>query len=260
MGRVLLNICGPISIYSYGATIAIGALIFIWFVQKDERFNQLQLQSRFSEIFFIGLLSAIMGGRIFHVLGSSEPCGNWLQLIAFWEPGFSILGSIIGVLCIVPMYLQHMRIPIVRFFDLIATYAGLLQGISRLGCFFAGCCFGCETSVPWSVQYTDPDSMAPLYRYLHPTQIYSALTLIAIFMFMYFIARKYLHIPGQQLAIYLALVCLERFIVDILRGDREFVYGSTFISFHQLVALCLLISAALYGAYVTLRGQYASKS
>lgn len=253
MGRVLFHICGPFALYSYGAAIAIGALLFIWFMQRDKRFTALGLETTFNDIFLIGLLGAIVGGRFLHVIGSSETFEHWTYMLAFWQPGFSILGSVLGVLCTVPFYLKRHHIPIAQFLDLATTYAGLLQGVSRLGCFFAGCCFGCQTTIPWAVHYTDADSMAPLNVYMHPTQLYSAGILLSIFLFMYFVGRHIFRIPGQQASIYLMLVGIERFVVDFWRGDREYIPHTTIttISLHQAIALALVASAGIYCMWIT---------
>lgn len=250
---MLFHICGPFAVYSYGATIAVGALLFIWFMQRDKRFKMLGLETTFNDIFLIGLVGAVAGGRILHVLGSSEVFERWIDMFAFWQPGFSILGSVIGILCTVPFYLKRHGIPIAQFLDLAATYAGLLQGVSRLGCFFAGCCFGCPTSLPWATIYTDVDAMAPLDEWLHPTQLYSSGILLSIFLFMYFVGRKVFRIPGQQASFYLMLVGAERFLVDFWRGDREYIpYTSiTSISLHQCIALGLMVIAGAYFVWVT---------
>ena len=46
------------------------------------------------------------------------------------------------------------------------------------GCFFAGCCYGKPTTVPWAITFTDPYAAlnvgTPLNIPLHPTQLYEA--------------------------------------------------------------------------------------
>jgi phosphatidylglycerol:prolipoprotein diacylglycerol transferase len=151
------------------------------------------------------------------------------------------------------------RIPLLPFLDLIATYAPLLQSIARLGCFFAGCCFGCVTQVPWATLYTDSASLAPTGMMLHPAQLYSAFGLLLVFIIMYFVARKKCTIPGQQGALYLMLASGERFLTDFWRGDRETVnaltqYGIA-LSFHQLLALGIIMIAGILFFSVTYCGR-----
>lgn len=254
MGRILLHLYGPFAIYSYGFFIAIAALLFAFFMSRDSRFKTLNLEPVFSSLFIVGMVSILFGGRILHLLAVHDEHVRLIDLISFWEPGFSILGSVIAVLTLVPLYLRWCGIPVLVFIDLVATYAGLLQGVSRLGCFFAGCCFGQSCSYPWSVLYTDPDSSAPLYVAMHPVQLYSFLLLMFIFLIMYFIARKKLLIDGQQTALYVMLCSLERFIADFWRGDRDFFAWPVLpFSIHQLIALGLFATGGILMIWVTMR-------
>jgi len=71
-----------------------------------------------------------------------------------------------------------------RLADSLAPALALGLAIMRLGCFLQGCCFGCETSLPWGVvfpwgspahQYQMSQGFAPLSPgpdSVHPTQLY----------------------------------------------------------------------------------------
>jgi phosphatidylglycerol---prolipoprotein diacylglyceryl transferase len=249
MGPIICHLWGPLAIQWYGFCIALGAVVFLYIIKKDTRFKTLNLQLCFDTIFLWGAAAVLIGGRLLHIIRHFNDYDSWIEWFAFWEPGYAVLGSIIGVLCVVPAYLHAYKIPLLPFLDLVATYAPLLQAIARLGCFFAGCCFGCETLMPWATMYTDPESLAPTDVLLHPAQLYSSLGLLLIFVFMYFCARTKYTIPGQQLMLYLMLASTERFITDFWRGDREAVpaleaYGIT-LSFHQLLALGILATAGI---------------
>jgi phosphatidylglycerol:prolipoprotein diacylglycerol transferase len=252
MRRLLLHLYGPINIYSYGLCIACAALISVHAFTHDPRFKTLKLEPIFSSLFFVGALSILVGGRILHLFTVHEDTIHTIDLISFWEPGFSVLGSLITVLVCVPLYLYWQRIPVLPCIDLIATYAGLLQGISRLGCFFAGCCFGCASNVGWAVSYTDPTSIAPLHVSLHPVQLYSAMLLLLIFIGMYTIGRHMLKIPGQQIMVYVTLSSLERFVTDFWRGDRTFFTALTIpLSINQCIALLLVIISSIVFLRIT---------
>jgi phosphatidylglycerol---prolipoprotein diacylglyceryl transferase len=252
MPRLLLHLYGPIGIYSYGLCIACAAFISVHAFTHDPRFKTLKLESIFSSLFLIGTLSILVGGRILHLLTVHEDTVHLIDVISFWEPGFSVLGSLITVLICVPLFLYWQRIPVLPCIDLIATYAGLLQGISRLGCFFAGCCFGCPSKVGWAVSYTDPTSIAPLYISLHPVQLYSAMLLLLIFIGMYTVGRHILKKPGQQILVYVMLSSLERFTTDFWRGDRTFFTAlSISLSINQWIALFLIIISSIVFLRIT---------
>jgi phosphatidylglycerol:prolipoprotein diacylglycerol transferase len=252
MGRILLHLCGPFAIYSYGLFIAIAASLFLYFVSRDPRFKMLNLESSFSSAFFLGIISVLLGGRMLHLLTVHEDTVTWIDFISFWEPGFAVLGSIAALVVFMPMYLFLSGIPILPFGDLVATYGGVLQGVARLGCFFAGCCFGCQTTVSWAIAYSDPDTVAPLYILVHPVQLYSAALLLLIFAWMYYVGRYRLKVPGQQTAVYLMLSSLERFITDFWRGDRDFIsWFNLPFSMQQWIAVGLFVLAIILYWFVT---------
>ncbi len=252
MGYELINIYGPIGIHTYGLCIALGIIIFNWLITQDKRFTLLNLAGKFSEILIVGALAAFFGGRILYIL--EDPTWNdYASLLAFWKEGFSILGSIIGVILIVPWYLKKLAIPIIPFADFVSIYVPLLQAIARFGCFFAGCCYGIPTTVPWAIIYTNSHCIAPLHCYLHPTQLYSASLLFFIFILMYFLFQKIATKPGQLATIYLMLVSAERFTVDFWRADSIMITNFLPLSFAQWVACFIFICACIGFIYASCR-------
>ncbi|RLB51505.1 MAG: diacylglyceryl transferase, partial [Deltaproteobacteria bacterium] len=55
--------------------------------------------------------------------------------------------------------------------------------IGRLGCFWAGCCFGASTNVPWGVDFGDGHMR-------HPTQLYEALFHFSAAVILYGLAKR----------------------------------------------------------------------
>lgn len=246
MKHTLFHLYGPLAIHSYGLMIAIGLLLFLVLIHKDRRFYALDLENRFSGILAIGIIAALLGGRLLFYFTHPEYFRQMSDFFAFYYGGFSILGAVLGVLITLPLYLRHLNIPIIPFLDLIALYAPFLQSISRIGCFLAGCCYGLPTSLPWGIIYTDTESVAPLYVCLHPTQLYSAIGLMIIFALMYFGLQHIYKKTGQLICWYLLLIGAERFIVEFWRGDRA---SSALFSLNQLVAAAMM-GIALIGLAV----------
>ena len=107
----------------------------------------------------------------------------------------------------------------------------------------------CNPSQLWAVTYRDPESIAPIELSLYPTQIYSSLTFLFIFIFMQFLYSRYKLKQGTLLTIYLMLSSLERISIDFLRGDRDIIIKNIIysqdISKAQLLAIFILIVAFL---------------
>jgi phosphatidylglycerol:prolipoprotein diacylglycerol transferase len=255
MQRELLHIYGPFSIYSYGLAIATGLVLIIWLVQKHPQFTRLNLQNHLSSIISVGIFSGLLGGRLLYTLSEADGAQSLTDFFAYWNGGFSILGCILAVTITLPIWLYYCRIPVLPFLDLLAIFAPLLQGISRIGCFCAGCCYGLPTQIPWAVMYTDPHSSAPLGVYIHPTQLYSTVILVSIFAFFYCIVQYQPLRQGQLTSFYLICASLERFVVDFWRADRTFFDNNTyaFFSINQWIALSIIASASCLCIYFTRR-------
>lgn len=237
--RELVHLFGPLGIQSYGTMIALGVVIFALLAGNSLRRKQLFSSSLFFESIVFGGLCALIGGRTLFWLTSSHDYRSSWEFFFVWDGGFSVLGSIIAVLVGMTWYLKKMALPVLPYFDLIALYAPLLQSISRLGCFCAGCCHGLPTTAFWGITYTDPDGFAPLHVSLHPTQIYSSLSLLFIFFILYFGIAPRVQRAGVLLWWYLILEAIERFLIDFWRADRIFAHWLPGISVDQFVALSL---------------------
>jgi phosphatidylglycerol:prolipoprotein diacylglycerol transferase len=131
--------------------------------------------------------------------------------------------------------------------DIFATALPLGHAISRLGCLFAGCCYGKPTALPWGVVYTDPLAPGPKDVPLHPTQLYEVgyLTLIFVVVNWLYPRRRF---DGQVALAYLALYAFFRPLNEFLRDDAtrgyffEGVFGRT-LTVSQGLSLVLAVAA-----------------
>lgn len=246
MKPVLLHLYGPFAIQSYGLMIVIGLIITLYLLTQDKPLQKLISYDQFATLFQISFIAGLAGGRIWYLIPNWHTMNHWYEPFEIWNGGLSILGAIIGVLATIPWYLHKNKIPSLLLLDRLAIYALLLQSISRLGCFFAGCCHGIATNVPWAIIYHDPDSLAPLYQNLHPTQLYSAGLLFVSFLFLQWLAKKHTLKPGILLYLYIICISFERFIVDFWRGDQELLSHQgalSLFSIQQLLAILLFVGA-----------------
>lgn len=252
MKRELLAIYGPLSINSYGVAIALGILIFLWLIKKNPQAIKLKLNEHILDLMLISIVTGVLGGRLLYMITEPEADISLFNFFSFWDGGFSLLGAVTAIVPVLAYCLHRIQIPILPCLDVVAIYAPLIQSISRIGCFFAGCCYGCTTTYPWGFTYTDPQSMAPLHQALHPAQLYSAISLLGIFALLYFVLQKVFTKPGQLLAAYLFLISIERFSVDFWRADRVIFNAHTYpLSLHQNIALYIALAAAIFFIQVT---------
>lgn len=231
MQRELLHLYGPFSINSFGLMIVIGLIIFSYLLLNDKKRSSIISTEHYFNLITPAIISAIIGGRFLFVATHWDSFDHWIDIFAIWQGGFSLLGGIIALILVMPFYFKKYNVPLLPFLDLISIYAPLLQSISRVGCYFAGCCYGCP---------------ATYFNGNHPTQWYSAICLFGIFLFQYCIARSWKLQTGQLFCIYLMLMSIERFSNDFFRAEREM---STIHSLSITQLLCVGIFISAWCAY-----------
>jgi phosphatidylglycerol:prolipoprotein diacylglycerol transferase len=241
----VLHIYGPLWIHGYGLMIAAGFLVFSWLLFRDPIRKKLIPDDIFFNAIFIGLVAGVAGGRLFYVLQHWELfANNPIDIVLPWVGGLVLLGSISVVALTIPLYLWWKKVEILPTLDIAAFYAPLFESIARFGCFFAGCCYGCPAPewLPWAVTFTNEHGAAPLNQFLHPSQIYTSLTMLCIF-FLIVALRKHFHKVGRLAFFYLMLENVARFSVDFWRGDQEafvvldFIKDGFMLSSSQMLSL-----------------------
>jgi len=256
MNPILLHIWGPFSIHAYGFFIALGACIAVFLAKYDQRLKQICSFEDFLTAVQLIVVFGYLGGRIL-CLTSETLEGNhdvW-SLLKFWEPGLSVQGAIIGAAIAIFSFVKIKKIEFFPFIDRIAIYAPLVQGFGRIGCFFAGCCYGQQTNSWLSIMYNHPDHMAPLHIPLHPTQLYSSALLFSIFVLFYFYVQKKNILAGSIFFLYLVLVSTERFVVEFFRWDQTWITEKGLLSIfstNQWISL-IIITFGLLGIAILYR-------
>jgi phosphatidylglycerol---prolipoprotein diacylglyceryl transferase len=256
----LLHIYGPLWVQSYGLMIVLGFLLFLFCAYNDSRRARLIDSDTFFNVIFVGLVSAVIGGRLLFIISEWSSLSNpWLEIFCVWKGGFVVLGAIIGVIIAVPIYLKMHAVKILKFLDISALYGPLMQAVGRIGCFLAGCCYGVSAqSFVFSVMFKNPDGLAPLGVHLHPTQIYMSLLSFSIFITLFLLKRS-LQKPGQSFFLYLVFESIARIGIDFWRGDRGDVINISCLHFDlslslmQLWSLGFLIMSILVFTFVSTR-------
>jgi phosphatidylglycerol:prolipoprotein diacylglycerol transferase len=241
----ILHLYGPLWIQGYGVMIVLGFLLFLLLAYRDAKRIKIIDSDTFFNTIFAGLVGAMVGGRLLFMITEWESFSNpWLEVFYVWDGGFVVLGSIIGVITVVPIYLKSHKILVLEFLDLISLYAPVMQAISRLGCLLAGCCYGRPVEdFLFSITFKNPAGLAPLNVALHPAQIYMSLLSFFIFLIL-LLLKKFLQKPGQIFCLYLILESAARVGIDFLRGDRGELVNLSCLHLNFSLSLMQLWSSA----------------
>jgi phosphatidylglycerol---prolipoprotein diacylglyceryl transferase len=130
-------------------------------------------------------------------------------------------------------WLKWKKMPALLGADLVMPAVALGIGITRIGCFLNGCCWGVPTSMPWGVTFP-PESAAGVWQQfshcgpVHPTQLYSSAAGFLIFGLLLRLER-YKKFNGYTLCLFVFLYGTKRFLIDFWRfyPSREVHAGLT---------------------------------
>ncbi|MFA5095722.1 MAG: prolipoprotein diacylglyceryl transferase [Candidatus Omnitrophota bacterium] len=228
---------GPFTIYSYGLMLVIAFMAAAFIATREAKRTGVNPDTVFN-LCFIVFISGVIGARIFYVLANFPYYLRYPQeMIMLQKGGLAwfgglILGTLSGL-----YYLKAKKLGVYRILDLLAPAVVIGQAIGRLGCFLNGCCFGKESAY---------GIFSPAHgAHLIPTQLYSSLFLVIIFIFLRYLQRR----PHQEGAIfftYLFLYSAKRFLIEFWRGDSPILaWGLTLFQFIS-IAIFLIALTGLF--------------
>lgn len=146
--------------------------------------------------------------------------------------GRTITGGLIGG--VIAVFIAKKRLGIEeRKGHIFAPAVALGVAIGRLGCFFAGCCYGTPTGLPWGVDFGDGIAR-------HPTQLYEALFCLLLMIYFLYSERKGRVVsPGRSWTIFLNSYFGFRFFIEFIRVN-EIIYGLSFYQWISIIALLFI--------------------
>ena len=220
----------------YGIMIALAVVVLIlWAMREVKRGANLSYDTILTAA-LVGIPSGVIISRLLHVIDRLDFYSRNPGLLWGFE-GLTIYGAILGATLGIWIYSRFSKINFGYFADLLAPGVVLAQAVGRVGCTLNGCCYGTETSLPWGIVYTHPESFAPLGVAVHPTQIYEIIYLLIIFGVL-FRLRGLFKPDGSLFLIYLSLYSLWRVGIDFLREGTPVLFG---LHQAQIIGIIVLV-------------------
>ena len=241
MHPILFEI-GGFPVYTYGVLLAAAYLLGLQFALVRARGRGLD-GNRVMDLGIWIIISALIGAKLLLLIVDFDTFRqNPRELVTLMRSGGVFYGGLIAAVVVAIWYLRRHRLPVWSVTDAFAPGIALGHVIGRMGCYFAGCCFGRATDVPWAVtftnQYAADNVGTPLNVPIHPTQLYEAGAEFLILLVLLFMERKGRSFPGRTFWGYLLLYGITRFFIEFYRGDARGMVGD--LSTSQFVSVILV--------------------
>jgi phosphatidylglycerol:prolipoprotein diacylglycerol transferase len=228
---------------AYGTLILLGAVATfpgIWWDAKQRGIGGKELLSFFIDFYLAVALGAFLGGRLLHVLTvPSEYLANPMRVLVSDGTGFVFFGSLFAIVGAWAWVARRHGTSFSTVCDLAATWMALGHAFGRLGCLFAGCCWGAPTDASFGVAF-GPDAVVTLVHgapmdmahgdHTVPLVPIQAIEAGGLFLLAAVLAtvriRRGPEAPWRQASRYAIGYGVLRFITDAMRGDdsRGFVF------------------------------------
>ncbi len=242
---------GIVHIHVYGIMVALGLCAAVIISAYRAKKNQLN-EDLIYTILTMSLIGGFIGTRLLFYLTVLPDIVEDPSILWNFSNGYVVYGGIIGGVLANVIYFKVTKKEFLPYFDLVMPQVALAQGIGRIGCFFAGCCYGSETDLPIGFTYHTSD-FAPTGVSLIPTQLISCVGDLIIFVVLLLYAKRK-EAKGTVGALYLMLYSAGRFFIEFLRGDEE--RGSIGVfSVSQVIAIVLFFGGVLLYVIFAKRGQ-----
>lgn len=191
------------------------------------------------------MIGALIGSKLLFVLVSWQDIMEYnLSIIAVIKGGFVFYGGLLGGILGLIIYAWEYKESFFGYADIYAAVLPLGHALGRVGCFFAGCCYGVEHVGVFSVIYTESAGMTPLGVPLLPIQLIESFCLLFLFAVLMLIYRGNYKKKGFCAAAYVFLYGTLRFVLEFFRGDKE--RGVSFLSTSQWISLVIVCATAFF--------------
>lgn len=231
---------GSLTVHTYGLMIAIGILVAEYVATRQVKRYGLK-EDKLDGMILYAILYGFLGSKLTYVLL------NWSAFMknpsAYISNGWVVYGGIIGGCIGAYRYCKKYHLDGNEYVNLLFPEVALAQGFGRIGCFFAGCCYGLPTDSSIGVVFPQ-GSLAPAGVPLIPTQMISSIGDFILFFILFYNFNKGKHRYNTG-ALYFVLYSFGRFFVEMWRGDLERGFIGSF-STSQFLAIIVFVAGIVW--------------
>jgi phosphatidylglycerol---prolipoprotein diacylglyceryl transferase len=221
---------GPLDLQTFGlcfasAFLASGATM-------ARRLKELGLPVDWAyEMLFAALIGGLVGSRLDYLVQNWDKVSDDLLGNIFSGSGLVFFGGLAGGAIGVIIWALRRGALTWQLADAAAVPVAIGYTVGRVGCQLSGDGdYGISSNLPWAMAY--PDGTVPTTDEVHPTPIYETLAMGIATLVLWRLRDRFA--PGVLIGIYLVIVGVERFLIELIRRNDSVVAG---ITLPQLVSL-----------------------
>lgn len=223
----------------YGFIIAIGMAVAVFVACKNSKYRGLKADDLIIGACYV-LPLAIIGARLYYVIFADHNF-SFGEIFRIWDGGMAIYGGIIGGAIGVILFCAIHKKNFLDVADLAVPSLLLGQAIGRIGCYFAGCCYGVEVTDPNLMWFPLSTQIDGVWHY--STFFYESLwDLLGFVVLMLVLRKSNLKNRGIVMCLYLIIYGAGRAWIEGMRGDSLYI-GSLKVS--QVLSIILVIAGVI---------------
>ena len=227
---------GPLALPTYGLLMVAGALSAFLLLLHTWRFRAVRRDDAYYAAIY-AVIGGLIGAKLLYVIVELPYIlQNPAALLDMLTGGAVFYGALIGGVIGGVLYVRRYKTSIPDTADVLLPSLALAHAFGRVGCFFAGCCYGMECDSPISVVYPAggyPPAGVPLL----PTQLMEAAFLLLLTAFLVWRLHKSKK-TGEIAGWYALLYGAWRFIIEFFRSDPRGAVGM--LSTSQFISMFLI--------------------
>ena len=242
MNSVALEV-GPIKIYWYSLTMFAAILVATILIVRESKKQKIN-DNILIDLIFYGIISGILGARIYYVLFNLDYyLQDPLEIIKIWHGGIAIHGAIIGGLIFLILYSKKKKLNVLKMMDIIAVGLIIAQAIGRWCNFFNQEAYGRIVTISFLKKLYLPNFIIQnMYidgYYREPTFLYESFFSFVGFLIIILLRKKKNIKVGQLTGIYLIWYGIERLVIETFRSD-SLMFGN--IKIAQLISIIFILT------------------
>lgn len=195
----------------------------------------------------VSVLVGFIFARLFQMLYNYIESGEKGTGITFFG---GLIGGVATFFVIALIDKKHKR-ELWKTVNVAAPCIALAHSLGRIGCFFAGCCYGKKTNAFYGVRFVEKITQNGEWIYGDPripTQLFEAIFLLLLFAALLILILRFKKLDFAAV-VYIYSYAIFRFFIEFIRDDPRgaFVLG---MSPSQLISLLMIIGATVLCVFI----------